>query len=141
MSINTISAGQKGWVNILNNNFTELAGNDSDWQQDGIVGVNGFDASSVRYRTSSLNVAGKVLRITQVAGWVTIPALKSGEKRVVIKMPGITVNGDYFTSVGSLASSSVLVTDDGAPRNGIALTQIYETGSFQAYLHYLLISD
>lgn len=141
MSINTISAGQRDWVNTLNNNLKELAGTDSDWQSDGIVGVNGFDASSVRYRTSSLNVAGKMLRITQVAGWVTVPALKSGEKRVIVKIPDITVNGDYFTSVGSLASSSVLVTDDGAPRNGIALTQIYQTGSFQAYLHYLLISD
>lgn len=141
MSINTISAGQKGWVNILNNNFAELAGNDSDWQQDGIVGVNGFDASNVRYRTSNLNVGGKTLRITQVGGWITIPALKTGESRVIIKIPNIVPDGNYFTSVGSIARSSTLVTDDGKPSNGIALTQIYEMSSFDAYLHYLLIYD
>ena len=47
MSIKSI-VPSRDWVNILNNNFTELAGNDSGWQQDGIVGVNGFDASNVR---------------------------------------------------------------------------------------------
>lgn len=44
MSINTISAGQKDWVNIIDNNFTELSkqGETVDLSlQNGWVGVNG----------------------------------------------------------------------------------------------------
>lgn len=69
----------RDWVNVINQNFNELAGSDTGWQKGAVV--------------------------------------------------------------GDVADSSILVSDDGAPKNGIALTQIYETGSFDAYLHYLLISD
>ena len=131
----------RDWVNVINQNFNELAGSDTGWQKGAVVGVNGFNASNVSYRTSILNVGGKSLRITQVAGWVTIPALKTGERRVIMKLPDLSPDNSYFTSVGDVADSSILVSDDGAPKNGIALTQIYETGSFDAYLHYLLISD
>lgn len=131
----------RDWVNVINQNFNELAGSDTGWTKDGVVGVNGFDASNVCYRISTFNASGQTLRIAQVDGWVTIPSLKTGERRVIIKIPDIVPKGGYFTSMGGVADSSILVSDDGVPQNGIALTQIYETDSFDAYLHYLLISD
>lgn len=131
----------RDWVNLINQNFNELAGSDTGWTKDGVVGMNGFDASNVSYRISALKVGGQELRIAQVDGWVKIPALRTGERRVIIKIPNIVPKDGYFTSMGSVADSSILVSDDGAPQNGIALTQIYESGSYEAYLHYLLISN
>lgn len=59
----------RDWVNVINQNFNELAGSDTGWTKNGVVGVNGFDASNVSYRISTLKAGDQTLRIAQVDGW------------------------------------------------------------------------
>ena len=138
MSINTISAGQKDWVNLINGNFNELKGSDTDWQH-GIVGVNGFDASSMMYRISTINVDGKSLRFIQVDGWATIPALKGDEKRAIMQVPALASRSNYYTSVGQISGTRFAFTESTDVDNGLMIIAPYPTDSFGAYLHYMAI--
>ena len=137
MSIKSI-VPSRDWVNTINKNFIDLAGSDTDWQH-GIVGMNGFDASNIMYRTSTINVGGKSLRLVQVDGYATVPALKGDEKRVVMQVPELASHSNYYTSVGQISGTRFAFTEATDVDNGLMIIAPYPTDSFGAYLHYLAI--